>query len=743
MKKIALLFFICFFAKHANAQSCQAPSFTSQQQIDDFKIQNPACKIISGNVLISGIDITNLNGLSEITAIHGNLTIANNEFLANLIGLGSLASVEGRLTISDNPSLRDVNGLESLRLLENGINVVSNQVLTNFSGLKSISNVGPYLRIVYNPSLTSIDAFSKITTVTDFLSVGGNDMLESLSGLENITVAREVSISLNNRLRNLNGLRSLTKTTGYLYIGSNPMLTDLQGLNNLKSVSNYFEINSNNGLTSLNGLDNLTTADALVIHDSKNLSACSVKAICSILSNNPEGIGVYSNASGCNSTEEVAYYCSTPTAPVRINAGGGTFTTATKKVFSADQYYAGIDRISTAVSGDILNTSNDPLYQTARCSPAFSYNIPVANGEVSVYLHFAETYYGAPGKKGGAGSRLFHVNMEGVRKLTNYDIFAKAGGAMRATAETFTVNVTDGMLNIDFLTGAADLPRVSAIEVIKTGLTLQPNADAYIRDGIYNNTNYGSESNLDIKNTVGELSPKRSSYLRFQLPANTGITSAKLRVYGHNHENNKDISVHAYGVDDDSWTEYGIVRSNAPVVSTLSLGYVAVNSVYKYYEIDVSSYVKAQQQAGDAQVSFLLADPNNRNTRVVFNSKENVSFPPQLFVQTTPVVNSNTRLNQEIITLQPEIQDDQESTVYPNPVKKQFTVGISIKHAGRISLELINESGKGYAIPAAENARAGEKTDVDISGLSLHTGIYLLKINSDATTEIIKVLVEE
>ncbi|GGB78632.1 hypothetical protein GCM10011325_02690 [Dyadobacter sediminis] len=427
---------------------------------------------------------------------------------------------------------------------------------------------------------------------------------------------------------------------------------------------------------------------------------------------------------------------------IRINAGGPAFTTATKKLFIADQYYAGIDRTSSIASGDILNTTNDVLYRTARCSPSFSYNIPVANGKVDVYLHFAETYFGAPGKKGGAGSRRFHVNMEGSRILTNYDIFVAAGGAMRPAAHIVTVDVTDGMLNIDFLTGAADLPRVSAIEVIRTNYALKPVADSYVRDGTYNYVNFGDVTMLDIKNNASDLSARRSSYLRFQLPAAAAVTSAKLRIYGHNHENSKSISVHAYGIDNDSWTESGIVKNNAPAASTASLGYAAVNDAYKYYEIDVTSYVKTQQQSGETLVSLLLADPNNRNTRVVFNSKESSSFPPQLIVQTSPVVNSNTRLSNEEISLSSEAEPE-SSSVYPNPVGKQFTVAISSKHSQDISLDLLNNSGQSYQVVTTQKAIAGQKAEVDISGLSLNSGIYLLKIKSEAATEVIKVLVTE
>jgi len=432
-----------------------------------------------------------------------------------------------------------------------------------------------------------------------------------------------------------------------------------------------------------------------------------------------------------------------PAGTISINAGGQAFTASGARPFSADQYYAGIDRVSSIASGDILHTTDDVLYRSGRCSPSFSYNIPMASGKINVILHFAEIWYGVPGKgAGGAGKRQFHVNIEGSRKLTNFDIFTSAGGAMRAIQKSIPVTITDGLLNIDFLSGAADQPRVSAIEVIRTSLTLKPLADAYVRDGSYNATNFGTASSLDLKYLAGDLSSRRSSYLRFQLPQEL-INSARLRIYGHNHENNKEISVHAYGVDDDSWTENGISKSNAPAASTPSLGYAAVNDIYKYYEVNVTSYIKAQQQSGETMVSLLLADPNNRNTRVIFNSRENAANPPQLIVQTPPVIKSNTRLSQTEIAAETEDQTTEVYTVFPNPAKDKFTVSLSMQHAGNISFELINEFGNSHAVQASESAGPGKKTDVDISGLSLSTGIYLLKIRSDEFTEVVKVLVME
>ncbi len=96
---------------------------------------------------------------------------------------------------------------------------------------------------------------------------------------------------------------------------------------------------------------------------------------------------------------------------------------------------------------------------------SFSYGLPSGNGTFNVTLHFAETYFGSR-TTGGVGSRKFNVYVENVKRLSDYDVFAKAGGAMRAIKETVQVTVTDGILNLFFAKGTADAPLISAIEVV-------------------------------------------------------------------------------------------------------------------------------------------------------------------------------------------------------------------------------------------------------------------------------------
>jgi ELWxxDGT repeat protein len=158
----------------------------------------------------------------------------------------------------------------------------------------------------------------------------------------------------------------------------------------------------------------------------------------------------------------------------RVKAGGDGYSTPNGRRFAADAYFSG-GSVSAATTRGIAGTADDYLYQTGRHGASFSYNIPTGNGAYDVVLHFAETYWGNT-VPGGAGSRKFHVNLEGQRKLTDYDVFARAGGALRATQETFRVTVSDGTLNVAFLKGAADNPAVKAIEVLPADYALLINA---------------------------------------------------------------------------------------------------------------------------------------------------------------------------------------------------------------------------------------------------------------------------
>lgn len=161
--------------------------------------------------------------------------------------------------------------------------------------------------------------------------------------------------------------------------------------------------------------------------------------------------------------------------------------------------------------------------------------------------------------------------------------------------------------------------------------TLLPLADAYVRNGTYANTNYGSDTALAVKtNNTASTGYMRASYLKFSV-GDSNVVSAKLRLYGRNMESTATINIHVYGLDNDAWTESGITWNNAPAAPQSTPTVVGVNSQAAYYEFDVTNYVK-QQIAGDKIASFILNDPLKQNKVVFFNSKENAANPPQLVI---------------------------------------------------------------------------------------------------------------
>ncbi len=177
---------------------------------------------------------------------------------------------------------------------------------------------------------------------------------------------------------------------------------------------------------------------------------------------------------------------------IRINSGGPTYT-FNGVDWNVDQHFVGGTAFQNAVA--IANTANDQLYQTERFNSTgtLTYEIPVVAGNYNVNLHFAELFYGLPGlgSGGGAGSRIFDVNVEnGQVQLDDYDIFVAAGGAGTAIIENFNdIVVNDGNLTIT-LTGSVENPKISGIEVIIPGGNTAPEVYA------------GEDQNITLPSTI-------------------------------------------------------------------------------------------------------------------------------------------------------------------------------------------------------------------------------------------------
>jgi hypothetical protein len=149
---------------------------------------------------------------------------------------------------------------------------------------------------------------------------------------------------------------------------------------------------------------------------------------------------------------------SPPVTPIRVNAGGGTYTDALSQAWSADTGYQQGFPFSTSAS--ISGTNDQTLYQTLRYSLSgpLTYQFTVTSGNRTIRLKFAELYYTS------AGQRIFDVAINGITVTSHLDVFAAAGAANKALDLTYPVTVSGGQVTIT-LTPVAGLPAINAIEI--------------------------------------------------------------------------------------------------------------------------------------------------------------------------------------------------------------------------------------------------------------------------------------
>ncbi len=149
---------------------------------------------------------------------------------------------------------------------------------------------------------------------------------------------------------------------------------------------------------------------------------------------------------------------------IRINGGGPDYTAQNGDLFVGDRaYVAGsfgfVGGSQPDFGGPIGNTHNDPLYTGSHAGVDFSFLADVPNGAYLVTLHFSEYWFNT------VGSRVFDVSAENVVVLDNYDVVREAGTLKFAIQESFTVNVSDGQLNLRFFGPRAGI--VAGIEIVQ------------------------------------------------------------------------------------------------------------------------------------------------------------------------------------------------------------------------------------------------------------------------------------
>ena len=211
MKKCFYLFIWLFCSFNIYCQdSCPGNIvFRRQSQVDSFPILNPGCKVVNGFITITGNDIKNLDSLSSIREVKGDLVVRYTTKLKSLNGLSNIENIALAFIVIFNDSL---------------------QVIDQFNALKSAS----YIDIQDNNQLTAIYGFNDVTT-TGKITLQDHKKLESINAFHGLNKASDIIITNNKILKSIFGFNSGVDY-GVLRIDNNPLLEKLIGFDKVKKI---------------------------------------------------------------------------------------------------------------------------------------------------------------------------------------------------------------------------------------------------------------------------------------------------------------------------------------------------------------------------------------------------------------------------------------------------------------------------------------------------------------------------
>ncbi|MGO9775584.1 MAG: malectin domain-containing carbohydrate-binding protein [Terracidiphilus sp.] len=170
----------------------------------------------------------------------------------------------------------------------------------------------------------------------------------------------------------------------------------------------------------------------------------------------------YTNSCGAKSTQ--AFTITAPGSsgsPIDIDAGGAASGSwAADEDFSGGTAYTYTNSVSTSLLTGTVPPQTVLQSQRYGSGSSFTYTIPgyTSGSSHTVTLYFVENYVT------GSGDREFNVLINGTQVLTNFDVYATAGGQFKAIEKSFSTTAnSSGQIVIEFSPGAIQNPMVTAI----------------------------------------------------------------------------------------------------------------------------------------------------------------------------------------------------------------------------------------------------------------------------------------
>jgi GH25 family lysozyme M1 (1,4-beta-N-acetylmuramidase) len=161
--------------------------------------------------------------------------------------------------------------------------------------------------------------------------------------------------------------------------------------------------------------------------------------------------------------------------------------------------------------------------------------------------------------------------------------------------------------------------------------TIGTDTASYVRGGTYASWNWGNNQEIVVKRSG--TNNTREGYIKFDLGDLSSINSAKLRLTGRlSATTNASLVTNIYSASNTSWTESGLTWNNKPAAGSTLRGKITVSgTTNQTYEVDLTSFLKAELAAGRKVITLVLKNPTASDAQTIFGSDESPA-PPQLVV---------------------------------------------------------------------------------------------------------------
>jgi hypothetical protein len=167
MKKILAYFLVIFLSPiylFAQNQPSDDLYLRSQEDVDNFPSNYPNITNISGDLVIEGNDILQLDSLYQIVSIEGELKISDCDTLYSISGLSNLNSVNS-IYLSRLKLLKRIDCFENITSVEGSVFLHICDSVSDISSLHNITEIGIELAIYALNELNTLEGFENLSFI--------------------------------------------------------------------------------------------------------------------------------------------------------------------------------------------------------------------------------------------------------------------------------------------------------------------------------------------------------------------------------------------------------------------------------------------------------------------------------------------------------------------------------------------------------------------------------------------------